>query len=171
MKRDYDEPMFIDVVYYSKDCSAEQIETEIKELCFEQPFAVLATQGEGQPYTALISFAASDDLTHLVFSTPTQTRKYSQIKDNRQVSMLIDTRSLQPESINLVRAVTVTGKARPLENADEIELWSKLLLDKHGYLEKFVHSESSSLILVRAVRYFYVRRFQEVYQWTPPETS
>jgi len=87
------------------------------------------------------------------------------------VSLLIDNRSRQPESINLIRAITVTGKARPLEKEEEVEQWSRLLLEKHSYLAEFVKSPTSSLILVRAVRYFYVRRFQEVYQWIPPSHS
>ncbi|OPL09729.1 MAG: hypothetical protein AVO34_13220 [Firmicutes bacterium ML8_F2] len=144
--------MFVNVVSCRDDCSEEQIETEIKEISFKQPFAVLATQGEGQPYTSLISFAA----------TPVQTRKYSQIIKNNRVSLLIDNRSQQPESINLIRAITVTGQARPLEKEEEVEQWSRLLLDKHNYLTKFVKSNTSSLILIRVVRYFYVRRFQEV---------
>ncbi len=167
VSHDYDEPMFVDVVSCRADCSKEQIEPEIKEICFKEPFAVLATLGEGQPYTSLVSFATSSDLQHLVFATPIQTRKYSQIIKNNRVSLLIDNRSQQPESINLIRAITVTGKARPLEK-EEVEQWSRLLLDKHSYLTKFVESPTSSLILVWAVRYFYVRRFQEVYQWIPP---
>lgn len=171
MNHDYDEPMFINVVSCRDDCSKEQIETEIKEICFNQPFAVLATQGEGQPYTALISFAASSDLQHLVFATPSQTRKYSQIIKNNRVSLLIDNRSQQPESINLIRAITITGQARPLEKEEEVEQWSRLLLDKHSYLTRFVKSNTSSLVLIRVVRYFYVRRFQEVYQWIPQSHS
>jgi len=49
VNHDYDEPMFIKVVTCRDDCSEQQIESEIKEICFKQPCAVLATQGEGQP--------------------------------------------------------------------------------------------------------------------------
>ncbi len=170
MSFDYDEPMHVEVVTCSDDCSKEQIESEIKEICRNQPFAVLATEGEGRPYTSLVAFAADSDLRHLVFSTPTKTRKYSQILKNNKVSLLIDNRAQQPDSINLIRAITVTGKAGPLEK-NEMEKWAQLLLDKHNYLDKFINSPSSSLILVRAERYFYVRRFQEVYQWIPSSSS
>ncbi|MBW6463437.1 MAG: pyridoxamine 5'-phosphate oxidase family protein [Bacillota bacterium] len=171
MNHDYDEPMFINVATCRDACSKEQTEAEIKEIIFNQPFAVLATQGEGQPYTSLISYAASTDLQHLVFATPVQTRKYSQIIKNKRVSLLIDNRSQQPESINLIRAITVTGQARPLENEEEVEQWARLLLNKHSYLAKFVNSNTSGLILIKVVRYFYVRRFQEVYQWIPQSHS
>jgi nitroimidazol reductase NimA-like FMN-containing flavoprotein (pyridoxamine 5'-phosphate oxidase superfamily) len=171
MNRDYDEPMFIDLASCEKGCPEDQIEMEIRTLCLEQPFAVLATQGEGQPYTSLISFAVSDDLKHLAFSTPAQTRKYNLIIKNSKVSILVDNRSQQPESINLISGVTITGRARALTDTVEIDNWSRLLIEKHSYLQKFVKSPSSSLIVVDTVRFFYVRRFQEVYQWTPKGLS
>ncbi len=171
MKRDYDEPIFVDVASCEKACVDTEIEEEIRALCLEEPFAVLATQGGGQPYTSLISFTMSDDLKHLVFSTPTQTRKYSLIVANSNVSLMIDNRSRQPESINHICGLTITGRARVLSAAEEIAKWQPLLTAKHSYLQKFVKSSSSSLILVETVRFLYVRRFQEVYQWVPGKTS
>jgi len=171
VKNRYDEPDFVDVFPGRIDNARDQVESEIRALCFEQPFAVLATQGEGQPYTNLISYAISEELRHLAFSTPSQTRKYSLINKYKKVSLLIDNRAQQPESINLIRAVTITGKARPLEDPKEVEHWSGLLIKRHSYLEKFITSPSSSLILVDIIRFFYVRRFQEVYQWVPGNLS
>ncbi len=171
MKNHYDEPDFVDVVPGSAGNTRGQIETEIRELCLEQPFAVLATQGEGLPYTNLISYAFSADLRQLVFSTPSQTRKYNLITKNKKISLLIDNRAQQPESINLISAVTITGLARPLADPEEIDQWAGLLIKRHSYLDKFIKSPSSSLILVDIIRIFYVRRFQEVYQWVPGKPS
>ncbi len=167
MNKKYDEPDFVDVVPGKIEVDRGQVESEIKALCFEQPFAVLATQDEDKPYTNLISFAVDKKLTYLVFSTPSQTRKYHLINKNKNVSLLIDNRDRQPESINLIRALTITGTARPLEDPEEIERWSGLLFKRHSYLDKFIKSSTSSLILVDITRITYVRRFQEVYQWVP----
>ncbi len=171
MRKKYDEPIFIDVTNGNTENAMTQVETEIKELCLEQPFAVLATQGEGQPYTNLISFDVSENFTQLIFSTPAQTRKYDLISKNKKVSLMIDNRDQQPESINLVRAITITGSASILEDSREIERWSDLLIKRHSYLERFIKSPSSCLILVDIIRFFYVRRFQEVYQWAPGKPS
>ncbi len=171
MKDKYDEPIFVDVTNGNTKNAMAQVESEIRELCLEQPFAVLATQGEGQPYTNLISFAVSENLGQLVFSTPAQTRKYDLITKNKKVSLMIDNRDQQPESINLIRAITITGTARILEDSKEIAHWSNLLIKRHHYLERFIKSPSSSLILVDIIRFFYVRRFQEVYQWAPVRHS
>ncbi len=171
MNNYYDEPDYVDVVTGRVENTRGQVEAEIRELCLEQPFAVLATQGEGQPYTNLISYALSADLRHLVFSTPSQTRKYHLINKNKKISLLIDNRSQQPESINLIRAITITGSARPLTDPEEIDRWAGFLIKRHHYLDKFIKSPSSSLILVDIIRFFYVRRFQEVYQWVPGTPS
>jgi nitroimidazol reductase NimA-like FMN-containing flavoprotein (pyridoxamine 5'-phosphate oxidase superfamily) len=171
LNRDYDEPKFVDVVSCNIECAEAEILAEIKGLCEDQPFAVLATQGEGQPYVSLISFAISEDLRQLVFSTPTQTRKFTLISGNKKVSLMIDNRSQQPESINLICGLTITGEARVLNDPNEIKKWGQALTKKHNYLRKFVESPSSNLILVETTRFFYVRRFQEVYQWTPGSNS
>ncbi|WP_296759281.1 pyridoxamine 5'-phosphate oxidase family protein [Thioalkalivibrio sp.] len=167
MNRDYDEPKFVDVVSTKNNGAETEILDEIKGLCKDQPFAVLATQGEGQPYVSLISFAISEDLRQIVFSTPSQTRKFTLISSNDKVSLMIDNRSQQPESINLICGLTITGHARVLDDPKEIEEWGRALTAKHGYLQKFVDSNTSNLILVETTRFFYVRRFQEVYQWAP----
>lgn len=171
LNSDYDEPTFVDVVSCNHNGVPKNIVTEIEDLCKDQPFAVLATQGEGQTYASLISFAISENLSQLVFSTPSKTRKVDLISGNNKVSLMIDNRSHKPESINLICAVTITGEARVLDDPEEIEKWGQALTTKHNYLQRFVDSPTSNLILVETVRFFYVRRFQEVYQWAPGSTS
>jgi len=173
MKKNYDEPMFIDVKRgrVEEEEGPRGVEEAIRSLCEEQSFAVLATQGQGQPYATLISFATSLDMKYVVFATPVQTRKYSLIQGDQMISMLIDNRSSQPDSLNRISALTITGKANVISDEKSVELWSGLLLGKHPYLSHFVKSPSTALILVEVTRYFYVRRFQEVFQWTPDENS
>jgi len=42
----------------------------------EQPYAVLCTEGRGQPYGSMIAFAANQELNTVVFATPVATRKF-----------------------------------------------------------------------------------------------
>ncbi len=167
MRKNYDEPMFTDVVRCEQDCTTNEVEQQIRQLCQEQSFAVLATQGDGQPYTSLIAFAANEDLTELVFCTPVQTRKFHLLQQNTQVSVMIDNRANQPDSINLISGLTMTGRATVPEDPSTKQFWEERLLRKHPYLKGFVQSPNASLVVIQAVRYFYVRRFQEVYQWIP----
>lgn len=66
-----------------------------------------------------------------------------------------------------VEAVTATGVAHEVPTGPEFERWSRLLTDRHPYLDAFVHSASSALFRIDIVRYLHVSRFQEVRQWVP----
>lgn len=162
----YDEPMYINVEKGAQE-AGESIEADIRNLCEEESFAVLATQGAGQPYTSLIGFATSRNLKYLVFATPRQTRKFTLLEENRNVSLLIDNRAHQLESINQLSALTVTGQVTVPSDKEDIKKWGELLIQKHPYLDTFIRSETTALVVVEVSRYFYVRRFQEVFEWTP----
>ncbi len=163
---DYDEPMYIKIKKGIED-ETQSIQESIKELCESQSFAVLATQGSGQPYTSLIGFFTSEDLKYLVFATPKETRKFSLLEGDNRVALMVDNRGLQPNSINHISALTITGNSRVLSDKEEIKKWSGMLTEKHPYLNSFVKASSTAIVLVEVYRYFYVRRFQEVFEWIP----
>ena len=170
MTKDYDEPMFIDVKRNKtddKDKNESLIINSMKELLEDQSFAVLSTQGKDQPYSSLISFATTEDLQCIIFATPIQTRKFNLIKQNQKVSLLVDNRSKQPDSINKISALTAIGNVEILTEKDDIDKWSDFLIDKHKYLNNFINAESTAIILIKVSKYFYVRRFQEVVEWSP----
>jgi nitroimidazol reductase NimA-like FMN-containing flavoprotein (pyridoxamine 5'-phosphate oxidase superfamily) len=143
------------------------LEEAIRELCEGESFAVLATQGDRQPYASLIGFATSRNLTHLVFATPKQTRKYALLEKNNLVALLVDTRSSQPDSLDYLSALTITGKSEILSNPEEKNKWSALLAEKHPYLREFLASPDTAIVVVEVSKYVYVRRFQEVSEWIP----
>ena len=58
-----------------------------------QKHAVLATDSAGAPYTSLVSYACTPDMRGVIFITPKSTRKYKNMLKNKQVSLLIDTRT------------------------------------------------------------------------------
>jgi len=143
------------------------LEEAIRELCEGESFAVLATQGSGQPYASLIGFATSGDLTHLVFATPKQTRKYALLEKNNQVALLVDNRSSQPDSLDYLSALTITGEAEILSSPEERNKWGELLSDKHPYLQDFLASTDTAVVVVDVHKYLYVHKFQEVSEWIP----
>jgi nitroimidazol reductase NimA-like FMN-containing flavoprotein (pyridoxamine 5'-phosphate oxidase superfamily) len=147
--------------------SEKTLEDEIRKLCERESFAVLATQGSGQPYASLIGFATSEGLTHLVFATPKQTRKYALLEKDNRVALLIDNRSSQPDSFNELSALTITGKGKILFVQEEKNKWGGLLTAKHPYLRDFLASSDTAIVVVEVDKYLYVRRFQEVSEWIP----
>lgn len=145
----------------------KSLEAAIRELCEGESFAVLATQGSGQPYASLIGFATSEDLTHLVFATPKQTRKYALLEKENRVALLVDNRSSQPDSVNNLSALTIIGRGKILSAQEDKYKWGELLTDKHPYLRDFLASSDTAVVAVEVDKYLYVQRFQEVSEWIP----
>lgn len=143
----------------------------IRKLLTAQPYAVLCTQSQSQPYGSLVAFAASDDLKTLVFSTPVATRKYRLLTECDHVALLIDSRSTSSEDMMGIEAVTVTGHAHVVVAGTEFDRWAGLLTARHPHLAAFVKADSTALVRVEVVRFFHVCRFQEVRQWVPGSDS
>jgi uncharacterized protein YhbP (UPF0306 family) len=139
----------------------------IRGLVTEEPFAVLCTQGEGQPYGSVVAFAFDQNLGSFVFATPKATRKYRLLSQCDHVALVVDNRGKFPEDMMKVGAVTITGVAHQLEPGPSFGDWARLLSARHPYLKSFLESPSTALFRVDAVRFLHVTRFQEVRQWIP----
>ena len=139
----------------------------IRRLVQGEPYAVLSTQGDGQPYASVVAFAMTDDFRNAVFSTPMATRKYRLLTGCDRVALLIDNRCAYPDRMMEVEAVTATGRAVQVAPGKAFDRWSRLLLEKHPHLRGFVTSPSVALFRIEIVRFFHVERFQEVREWRP----
>ena len=137
------------------------VRSSIQTLFEAQSLAVLATWGEAQPYTSLVGFVATPDLHSLLFVTSQNTRKYGNLIQHPQVSLLIDSRSNREADFHQAIAVTALGSAHPISKADHPQMVA-LYLARHAYLEAFVHAPTTDLIQVRVARYYMVQQFQNV---------
>jgi hypothetical protein len=164
-----DEPVLGPEFYEPFHSSEEEgkVVNSIRELVSSQPFAVLCTQGEGQPYGSVVAFAANQDLSSFVFATPVATRKYRLLSDCDRVALVVDNRGRFPNDMMKVEAITVTGQARQVGRGPEFDTWAGLLIARHPYLRSFIKAPSTALFRVDAVRVLHVTRFQEVRQWLP----
>jgi hypothetical protein len=140
----------------------------IERLVTEQPFGVLCTQGQAQPYGSLVAFAFSEDLSYAVFATPVATRKYRLLSDCDHIALVVDNRPQYPADMMKVEAVTATGRTTEVERGPRFEQYSKLLVSRHPQLASFVRASSCALFRIDIFRFFHVTRFQEVGQWAPP---
>lgn len=147
------------------------VKTRIRKLLDGQPYAVLCTQGEGQPYGSLVALAVTDDLASMVFATPKATRKYRLLSECDHVALVVDSRSTQSSDMMQIEALTITGRATEVTDSEDVETWSDLLLGRHSQLRSFVAAPSTALFRVEVVRYFHVTRFQEVREWKPTRGS
>ena len=151
----------------AQESSDRTVTEQIRALVTEEPFAVLCTQGEGQPYGSVVAFAFHPDLRSFVFATPTATRKFRLLSNCDRVALVVDNRGKFPGDLMKVGAVTITGRAQQVEPGPTFDRWSRLLIARHPYLQPFVHSPSTALFRVETVRFLHVTRFQEVRQWLP----
>jgi heme iron utilization protein len=140
----------------------------LRELDRKEDFAVLAT-GEGdQPYTSLISFALTPDVSGLIFATPRDTQKYRNIRRQAKVAILIDNRSRKARALMEREAVTIIGVARPLRKGRTRDGMMAVFLEKHPELAAFVESSSTVLMEVEVRRCIHVGQFQTISVWDCP---
>jgi len=140
----------------------------IRRLTTEQPYAVLCTQGHGQPYGSVVAFAFAHDLSFAVFATSVATRKYRLLTECDRVALVVDNRPDYPKDMMKVEAFTATGHVKEVGRGAEFDEYSRLFINRHPQLESFVRAASCALFRIDIVRFFHVTRFQEVGQWVPP---
>lgn len=145
-----------------------KIVKQTRKLLAGEGLGVLATMGESSLRQGLVAFAATEDLLHVVFATPKYTRKYENILNTPEVSLLIDDRSNTSVDFLECTALSVQGKAEPVPE-DEEEAFRKLYLERHPYLEEFLRAPSSALVRIRVELYSVVSNFQRVREWSPAE--
>jgi nitroimidazol reductase NimA-like FMN-containing flavoprotein (pyridoxamine 5'-phosphate oxidase superfamily) len=139
---------------------AEQQKKQLQELFKKQRFAVIATQTRNVPYTSLIAFSSTEDLSYLIFATLRQTRKYENILQNAKISMLIDNRENLSSDVKNTIAVTVVGNATEIQ--DNRQHFMDIHLEKHPYLREFLQDSNCALIGLAVEKIFIVRQFQQI---------
>lgn len=143
----------------------KRVKAAIARLLEVEPYAVLSTRKEKQPYASLMAYAAVPRLRVIAFATPITTRKFHFLEGAPEVALLIDSRA-SAQGMMDVEAVTATGRARRAVGAEAQRL-TRLLCARHPQLEAFTRSPSCAIYAVDIYRYFYCARFQEVSVWTP----
>ncbi len=123
----------------------------LREVVSTQYFAVLNTIDQGLPHSNLVAFAATQDLGSLVFVTGRNTRKYRNIQDNHNISLLIDNRTNRPSDTSQAIAIAAIGIAR--EEIDNRSLLRDIFLARHPQLSHFVEAPDNAIMLVTIRKY------------------
>jgi nitroimidazol reductase NimA-like FMN-containing flavoprotein (pyridoxamine 5'-phosphate oxidase superfamily) len=125
-----------------------------------QKFAVIATQYCNEPYTNLVAFVCTNHMKNIIFNTSKKSKKYRNLKNNSNVSLLIDNRGNDPSDIQNAVAVTAIGIAK--EITDYNKGIKRIYLKKHGYLFDFVNSKDSVFFDIAIDNYIVVNHFQNI---------
>lgn len=137
-----------------------QLRDDLRRLLGER-LAVLSTNDEGQPYASLVAFAATEDLSRILFATSRPTRKYANLSADGRVALLVDSRRNDESDFHLAEAVTVIGTVTELTGADR-DGYLPLYLEKHPALADFVRAPTCALLCIGVERYIRVKNFQRV---------
>lgn len=142
----------------------KEICEKIAGLLGSQQLAVLSTQRDGQPYSSLMAYAFTPELTNIVVATGKSTRKHQNLMQESRVSLLIDNRSNTENDFHAAMAVTVIGKAQLVEQSERAE-YEKIYLQRHPYLQTFLASPTTSFVKIAVSHYILVSRFQDVLEY------
>ena len=136
-----------------------------------QPYAVLCTQGGGQPYGSIVAFVPNSEFNAVVFPTPIDSHKYRLLTDCDQVSLVVDNRTDFPaDELPHLEAVTAIGQAIQLSEKQEEEVWKQRLLNKHPQMHEFLFQHDIVLFRIDIKTYIHVARLKEVSRWIPPSS-
>jgi nitroimidazol reductase NimA-like FMN-containing flavoprotein (pyridoxamine 5'-phosphate oxidase superfamily) len=136
----------------------------IQELCVLQKFGVLATQSDDlQPYCNFIAFSTSDDFSKLFFITPKNTRKYRNLKKNKKVSFLLDSRLNAAEDFETAVAATAFGSASEIDDASEVSCLERHI-EKHPSIETFIRSSDCALFRIDVQKYIIAESLEKVFE-------
>lgn len=140
--------------------SVEYIEDVIKL----NKFAVLATEGNGQPHTSLIAITPFGNLRQIIFATYRNTLKYRNLANNSKVAVLIDNRDVNINGHQKSIVLTIIGHAEEI-SIEENEAAYQAHLKRHPGMESFMLSSDCVLIRVIAQSYQIVYGIDDI-RWT-----
>jgi nitroimidazol reductase NimA-like FMN-containing flavoprotein (pyridoxamine 5'-phosphate oxidase superfamily) len=127
---------------------------KMKSMVRDHHTCVLATVSEGRPHCSLMAYVADDACEEIYMATPRATTKYKNLTRNPRVSLLIDTRANHPgKGPPDVRALTISGEFRPIQDRDERAWVVARLTAAHPYLKDFMEGESAEPVAVKVVSF------------------
>ena len=112
-------------------------------------FAVLATEGDGQPHTSLIAITPFGSFRQLIFATYRNTLKYRNLVHNSKVAVLIEGGYAKSKDLKKSIVLTIIGYSEEI-SIEENGVAFNTHLKRHPEMESFMLSPDCALIMVIA---------------------
>ena len=129
---------------------ADKILDKMKELVRSNNTCVLATTQGNKPHCSLMVYVVDEACGEIHMATHRDTTKYRNLKQNPNVSLLIDTRAENPgEDRREAKALTVAGKFRNIEDEEERRNILKKMMKVHPHLKDFLEDTGVVLFSVK----------------------
>jgi nitroimidazol reductase NimA-like FMN-containing flavoprotein (pyridoxamine 5'-phosphate oxidase superfamily) len=127
---------------------------EIDRLIRNHDLCVLSTVSGGEPHCSLMSYVTDDDCREFYMIAQPETKKYRNLEENNVASLLIDTREDDTDRKRRdIRALTVRGIFRRVEDKGEEEAVLQRLLRRHPHLGEFAETGKAKVFAVRATSF------------------
>jgi len=141
------------------------IKTYIEDIFKISRFAVLATEGGGQPHASLIAVTPMENFRKLIFVTYRNTRKYQNVTHNGKVAVLVESVDINRSGLKDSCVLTAFGQVEDIDIAEKA-LVSRSHLERHPGLLSFMQSEDCALVRIKVDSYQVVRGIDDVEWWT-----
>jgi heme iron utilization protein len=115
-------------------------------------FAVLATEGNGQPHASLIAITPFENYRQIIFATYRNTLKYRNLSHNNKVAVLIESGVININGLKQNVVLTIIGHTQEINIAGN-EATYQTHLKQHPEMESFMRSSDCALIRVIAQSY------------------
>jgi len=117
----------------------------VESLIRNHGVCVLATAGVTEPHCSLMSYVPDEECRRVYMATLSNTKKFDNIVENGNVSLLFDNRMDKTEP---VMALTAAGTFERL-SAEESAAVRKRLLEKHPALQELLSDRHAEIFAVR----------------------
>jgi len=123
---------------------------KIKDIIKRNDLCVLATVSEGKPHCSLMSYLSDEEGHEIYMVSQKGTKKYSNLLQNPNVSLLIDTREdVSGQKRNAVSALTVTGEFQNITDSFKKESIRSRFLKQHPHLTDFLNDPDADIFSIR----------------------
>ncbi len=133
----------------------------IEQIIKKSGFAVLATEGNGQPHVSLIAITPLGNCRQLLFATYRNSLKYRNIKLNNKVAVLIENGDITEKGLNERVVLTIIGYTEEISISQNEEVYHAHL-KSHPGMESFMLSPDCTLIKVIAQSYQVVKGIDDI---------
>ena len=124
-------------------------------------FAVLATEGNGQPHVSLIAITPLGNCRELLFVTYRNSIKYRNIKCNNKVALFFENKDISEKEIKERVVLTIIGYTEEINISANDEAYLAHLR-RHPGMESFMLSPDCTLIKIIAQSYQVVKGIDDI---------
>lgn len=126
---------------------------KVEKMLMENQLCVLCTESHGMPHCSLMTYILDEEGKLLYLLTSMNSRKYKNLKENKNVSVIIDSRQqLEVGSKRPITSVTFDGECFEIENP-LLEVMRAQFRARHPELGEILAQDSCVIFGVRLKNY------------------